>query len=34
LLKIIGLRRQLLNYLQKKDASHYQTLIARLGIRR
>lgn len=34
LLKMIGKRRQLLNYLQKKDTTHYQTLIARLGIRR
>jgi small subunit ribosomal protein S15 len=34
LLKMIGRRRNLLAYIQKKDMSRYQALIARLGIRR
>lgn len=34
LLKMIGRRRNLLSYIQKKDQEHYQQLIARLGIRR
>jgi small subunit ribosomal protein S15 len=34
LLKMIGQRRNLLAYIQKKDQSRYQALIARLGIRR
>ena len=34
LLKMIGRRRNLLAYIQKKDQSRYQALIARLGIRR
>jgi small subunit ribosomal protein S15 len=34
LLKMIGQRRRLLNYIQKKDVTRYQSLIARLGIRR
>jgi small subunit ribosomal protein S15 len=34
LLKMIGRRRRLLSYIQKKDAQRYQDLIARLGIRR
>jgi small subunit ribosomal protein S15 len=34
LLKVIGQRRRLLNYVQKQDSARYQTLIARLGIRR
>jgi small subunit ribosomal protein S15 len=31
---MIGRRRNLLAYIQKKDQSRYQALIARLGIRR
>ena len=34
LLKMIGRRRNLLAYIQKKDQSRYLALIARLGIRR
>lgn len=34
LLKLVGQRRRLLNYLKKKDADRYQTLIKELGIRR
>ncbi len=34
LLKMIGLRKRLLAYIQKKDYERYQKLIARLGIRR
>jgi small subunit ribosomal protein S15 len=34
LLQLIGRRRGLLSYIQKKDRSRYQTLIGRLGIRR
>jgi small subunit ribosomal protein S15 len=34
LLKMIGRRRNLLAYIQKKDQERYQKLIARLGIRR
>ncbi|CCI14444.1 30S ribosomal protein S15 [Microcystis aeruginosa PCC 9806] len=34
LLQMIGRRRGLLTYIQKKDQQRYQTLIARLGIRR
>lgn len=34
LLQMIGRRRGLLSYIQKKDQAHYQALIARLGIRR
>jgi small subunit ribosomal protein S15 len=34
LLKMIGRRRRLLAYIQKKDSDRYQALIARLGIRR
>lgn len=34
LLQMIGRRRGLLKYIQQKDAAHYQSLIARLGIRR
>lgn len=34
LLKIVGRRRNLLNYLQKKDISKYRNLITRLGIRK
>ena len=34
LLKMIGRRKRLLAYIQKKDYERYQKLIARLGIRR
>ena len=34
LLKLVSQRRGLLDYLKSKDASRYQTLIERLGIRR
>ncbi|MBP9020686.1 MAG: 30S ribosomal protein S15 [Syntrophobacterales bacterium] len=34
LLKIVGQRRRLLDYLKKKDIERYRTLIQRLGIRR
>ena len=34
LLLLVGRRRRLLNYLQKKDISRYRTLIERLGLRR
>jgi small subunit ribosomal protein S15 len=34
LLQMIGRRRGLLTYIQKKDQQRYQTLIGRLGIRR
>lgn len=34
LLKIIGRRRSLLNYLQKKDIARYRILIEQLGLRR
>ncbi|MFO7941355.1 MAG: 30S ribosomal protein S15 [Bacillota bacterium] len=34
LLKMVGQRRSLLNYLRKKDASRYYDLIQRLGLRR
>ena len=34
LLKLVGKRRRLLNYLKKKDVSKYRELIERLGIRR
>jgi small subunit ribosomal protein S15 len=34
LLKIVGQRRRLLKYLQKKDVERYRALIARLGLRR
>ena len=34
LLKLVGSRRQLLNYLKKKDINKYRTLIADLGIRK
>lgn len=32
--KMIGNRRNLLNYLQKKDIERYRALIAKLGIRK
>ncbi|MBR4889249.1 MAG: 30S ribosomal protein S15 [Clostridia bacterium] len=34
LLKMVGQRRNLLNYLQKVDIERYRALIARLGIRK
>ena len=34
LLKLVGKRRNLLNYLQKKDINRYRAIIAELGIRK
>ena len=34
LLKLVGKRRRLLKYLQKKDVERYRSLIGRLGLRR
>jgi small subunit ribosomal protein S15 len=34
LLKMVGQRRNLLNYLKNKDVSRYRELIARLGLRK
>ena len=34
LLKLVGQRRRLLDYLKEKDVSRYRTIIERLGIRR
>ena len=34
LLKLVGSRRQLLNYLKKKNINKYRTLISELGIRK
>ena len=34
LLKLVGQRRNLLKYLQKKDIAKYRTLIGQLGIRK
>lgn len=34
LLKLVGKRRRLLNYLMKKDIEGYRTLIQQLGIRK
>lgn len=34
LMKLVGQRRQLLNYLHRKDSSAYKTLISKLGIRK
>ncbi|TDC82285.1 30S ribosomal protein S15 [Micromonospora sp. KC606] len=34
LLLLVGRRRRLLNYVQKKDISRYRSLIERLGLRR
>ena len=34
LLKIVGQRRRLLDYLKRKDVSRYRTIIEKLGIRR
>ena len=34
LLKMVGKRRRLLKYVQKKDVERYRALIAKLGLRR
>lgn len=34
LLKLVGQRRRLLDYLKKKDVERYRTVIERLGIRK
>lgn len=34
LLKLVGQRKGLLNYLKKKDIERYRSLIARLGLRK
>ena len=34
LLKLVGKRRRLLNYLQKNDIERYRAIIAELGIRK
>ncbi len=34
LLKLVGQRRRMLNYLKSKDVNRYRTLIAELGIRK
>ncbi|MGN0683850.1 MAG: 30S ribosomal protein S15 [Oscillospiraceae bacterium] len=34
LLKMVGHRRNLLNYLQKKDIERYRAIIAKLGLRK
>lgn len=34
LLKMVGQRRNLLEYLKKKDIERYRTLISRLGLRK
>jgi small subunit ribosomal protein S15 len=34
LLKMVGSRRSLLNYLQNSDIERYRTIIAKLGIRK
>lgn len=34
LLKLVGKRRQLLNYIMKKDVFRYREIIAKLGIRK
>jgi small subunit ribosomal protein S15 len=34
LLKLVGQRRRLLNYLRRKDATRYRELIQRLGLRK
>lgn len=34
LLKMVGQRRNLLNYLKNKDVTRYRELIARLGLRK
>ena len=34
LLKLVGQRRKLLNYLKKKDVQRYRSLIEKLGLRK
>jgi len=34
LLKMVGHRRNLLNYLKKKDIERYRAIIAKLGLRK
>jgi small subunit ribosomal protein S15 len=34
LLKLVGQRRRLLNYLKKKDVARYRNIIAKLGLRK
>ncbi len=34
LLKMVGKRRNLLNYIKKKDFDRYRTIISKLGLRR
>lgn len=34
LLKMVGNRRSLLNYLQKKDIERYRAIVAKLGLRK
>ncbi len=34
LIKLVGQRRRLLNYLKKKDIQRYRTLIEQLGLRK
>lgn len=34
LLRLVGKRRNLLNYVQKKEIERYRTLIAKLGLRK
>jgi small subunit ribosomal protein S15 len=34
LLKLVGQRRSLLNYVSREDVARYRTLITRLGLRR
>jgi small subunit ribosomal protein S15 len=34
LLKLVGQRRRLLEYLKRRDAERYRTLIAQLGLRK
>jgi small subunit ribosomal protein S15 len=34
LLKLVGQRRRLLNYLSREDVDRYRTLVAKLGLRR
>ena len=34
LLKLVGQRRNLLNYLKKKDIERYRAIIAKLGLRK
>ena len=34
LLKLVGQRRRLLNYLKKRDVTRYQTIIKEMGIRK